>query len=271
MHALQVLDLSSNEFTGELTRDLSGLIAYKIAKIPLESSPYESIRFSYVNRDVIISLRKGKISLEYEYVLDALALLDVSSNQLTGEIPADLGTLHGLKYLFMDDNNFEETIPIELGEIVDLLELDLSRNQLSGPIPVSLSKLRLSYLNLSLNQLSGPIPVANSFSTRYSESFLPGNPKLCGDSIYKPCETSAFIDDGELDPSPVTQQTKSWSLYFHGISMTAFAIGASVGFSTVIGLVTLIPSLRNRFLFPKHGTISHAQSQSDYGLFRRPS
>ncbi|OAE26575.1 hypothetical protein AXG93_269s1000 [Marchantia polymorpha subsp. ruderalis] len=241
--ALQVLDLSSNAFTGELPQNLSGLISYKI---PLEVNRMSWITIPNMNRDVIISLRKGKPTLEYVYLFKALALLDISSNQLTGELPTDLGTL---KYLFMDDNDFKGSIPPELEEIADLLGLDLSRNQLSGPIPVSLSKLRLSYLNLSLNQLSGPIPVANSFNTRYSESFLPGNPKLCGDSIYKPCESFAFIDDGELDPSPVTQRTQSWSLYFHGISVTDFAIGASIGFSTVIGLVTLIPSLRNRFLF----------------------
>lgn len=102
-----------------------------------------------------------------------------------------------------------------------------------------------------------------------SGSFLPGNPKLCGDSIDKPCESSIFSCDGHLDNGPVTQRAETWTLYFHGEFMTAFAVGASIGFATVIGLVTLIPALRNRFLFPKAPTIDH--TQSDYGLFRRPT
>ncbi|BBN02610.1 hypothetical protein MPTK1_2g16610 [Marchantia polymorpha subsp. ruderalis] len=264
--ALQVLDLSSNALTGVLPQDLSGLETYKL---PLKSKLESANNFLDLRSMEEISLRRGESTLGYTYVLRALALLDLSDNQLTGELPMELGTLHGLTYLFMADNNFNGSIPAELGEIVDLTELDLSENELSGPIPVSLSKLRLGYLNLSLNQLCGPIPVADSFDTRFSGSFLPGNPKLCGDTINKPCESSAFSCGSDLDPHLVTKPADSWSLYFHGVSMTAFAIGASVGFATVIGMITLIPSLRNRFLFAEHPKME--RTQFDYGLFVRPS
>ncbi|BFI08112.1 hypothetical protein MPTK1_2g18460 [Marchantia polymorpha subsp. ruderalis] len=261
-----ILDLSSNAFTGVLPQDLSGLKNYKL---PLESKLESASDF--LNRRVLIeiSLRKGENTLEYTYVLNALTSLDVSRNQLTGELPAELGTLHGLTYLFLADNNLEGSIPTEFGEIVDLLDLDLSKNLLSGSIPVSLSRLCLGYLNLSYNQLCGPIPVANSFDTRFSGSFFPGNPKLCGVSINKPCESSAFSCNGHIDLDPVTELADSWSLYFHGVSMTAFAKGASIGFATIIGLITLIPTLRNKFLFPKYRRIRY--TQSDYGIFRRPS
>ncbi|PTQ26541.1 hypothetical protein MARPO_1037s0001 [Marchantia polymorpha] len=271
--ALQVLDLSFNSFTGVLPQDLSGLVTYKL---PAERKLQEAERRLYKTLTVedifeAISLRKAENTLLYVDVQHAMALLDISVGyfQLTGELPAELGTLHRLTTLFMADNNFEGSIPAELGEIPDLLELDLSKNQLSGPIPMSLSRLRLGYLNLSLNQLCGPIPIAESFDTRFFGSFQPGNPKLCGDSIDKPCESFAFSCNGHLDPGTVTQQEKSWSLYFHGEFVTAFAVGASIGFSTVIGLITLIPTFRNRFLFQKYPTIDH--SQSDYGLFRRPT
>ncbi|OAE19544.1 hypothetical protein AXG93_3399s1010 [Marchantia polymorpha subsp. ruderalis] len=256
--ALQVLDLSSNAFTGVLPQDLSGLKNYKL---PLESKLESASDF--LNRRVLIeiSLRKGENTLEYTYVLNALTSLDVSRNQLTGELPAELGTLHGLTYLFLADNNLEGSIPTEFGEIVDLLDLDLSKNLLSGSIPVSLSRLCLGYLNLSYNQLCGPIPVANSFDTRFSGSFFPGNPKLCGVSINKPCESSAFSCNGHIDLDPVTELADSWSLYFHGVSMTAFAKGASIGFATIIGLITLIPTLRNKFLFPKYRRIRPPKDQ----------
>lgn len=73
--ALQMLDLSSNSFTGELLRELSRLIAYKI---PLKSNLKARIWFVFVKRDVMISLKKVKNSLEF--VFNALVLLDVSSN-----------------------------------------------------------------------------------------------------------------------------------------------------------------------------------------------
>ncbi|PTQ26665.1 hypothetical protein MARPO_0647s0001, partial [Marchantia polymorpha] len=260
--ALQVLDLSFNVFTGVLPQDLSGLRTYKLP-------PDIMTRILATT----ISLRKGEFTVEYTYVLNALMSIDVSGNQLTGKLPAELGTLLGIRFLFMGDNNFEGSIPFELGELPELSDLDLSRNQLSGPIPVSLSRLRLSYLNLSLNRLCGPIPVVDSFDTRFFQSFLPGNPKLCGDSINKTCESSNFSCGGDLHPDPVStvsERADSWNLYFHGVSMTAFAIGASVGFATVIGLITMVPTLRSRFLFPRERrTMDHAES--DYGLFRRPS
>ncbi|PTQ26443.1 hypothetical protein MARPO_1649s0001 [Marchantia polymorpha] len=274
--ALQVLDLSSNAFTGELPHDLSGLLTYKLpVEGKIDAFPQKlEIHTHYTNlNDLIffetISLRKGQNALDYTYLLRTLVLFDVSGNHLSGELPKELGTLFGLTNLYMAGNNFEGSIPTHLGEISNLLELDLSRNQLSGPIPMSLSRLRLSYLNLSLNQLSGPIPIADSFDTRFSESFLPGNPKLCGDSINKPCDSSVFVCSGDFDPGPVTERLDSWSLYFHGASMTAFTIGASIGFTTVIGLITLIPAFRNRFLFPQDGKMDHVQP--DYYLFHRPS
>lgn len=150
--ALQVLDFSSNTFTGLLPQDLLGLVSFKIpveSKLKASSDSYEKINFNS------IFLRRGENTLEYTYV-QTLALMDVSGNQLIGELPKELCTLHGLTHLYLNDNNFEGSIPSEQGEIIDLLDLDLSKNQLSGPIPVSPSRLRLGYLNLSLNQLCGP-------------------------------------------------------------------------------------------------------------------
>jgi hypothetical protein len=52
------------------------------------------------------------------------------------------------------------TIPVELGNIPNLLELDLSRNQISGNIPSEIANLdSLRSLNLSQNFFSGIIPL----------------------------------------------------------------------------------------------------------------
>jgi kinase len=79
--------------------------------------------------------------------------LDMSRNQLIGEIPAELGAM-----------------PV-------LSVLDLSSNELSGAIPPALANLRLTSLNLSSNQLSGQVP-AGLATGAYDKSFL-DNPGVC--------------------------------------------------------------------------------------------
>uniref|UniRef100_A0A8R7UQF3 Uncharacterized protein n=1 Tax=Triticum urartu TaxID=4572 RepID=A0A8R7UQF3_TRIUA len=71
-------------------------------------------------------------------------------NSITGEIPAEIGTLVQLKNLNLSSNNFNGKIPENIGALVQVESLDLSQNELSGEIPSSLSALTsLSRLNLS--------------------------------------------------------------------------------------------------------------------------
>ena len=84
--------------------------------------------------------------------------LDLGSNQLSGEIPAELANLSNLVDLDLSRNQLSGEIPAELAKISILADLDLSSNQLSGEIPAELGNLNLGWLDLSDNQLSGEIP-----------------------------------------------------------------------------------------------------------------
>ena len=91
--------------------------------------------------------------------LSNLRYLGLSTNNLSGEIPAELGSLSNLRYLGLSTNNLSGEIPAELGSLSNLRYLGLSTNNLSGEIPAELGSLsNLRYLGLSTNNLSGEIP-----------------------------------------------------------------------------------------------------------------
>ncbi|OGY94339.1 MAG: hypothetical protein A2406_02905 [Candidatus Komeilibacteria bacterium RIFOXYC1_FULL_37_11] len=82
-----------------------------------------------------------------------LRQLDVSDNQLTGALPAEIRQLQNLQIL-RATNNQMTGVPAEIGQLSNLIELDLSNNQLTG-LPYELGNLKnLKILNLSGNNVS---------------------------------------------------------------------------------------------------------------------
>ncbi|XP_030540402.1 probable inactive receptor kinase At5g58300 [Rhodamnia argentea] len=133
--------------------------------------------------------------------LDALKVLSLRSNYLTGNLPSDVASIPSLQYLFLQHNNFSGSLPISLSSQLNVL--DLSFNSFSGDIPLSIQKLtrlatfyvqnnsisgaipdlnlpKLKLLNLSYNNLSGSIP--NSLQKFPNSSFV-GNSLLCGQPL----------------------------------------------------------------------------------------
>ncbi len=79
-----------------------------------------------------------------------LEKLDVSDNQLTGAIQAEIRHLQNLKILNASNNQMTG-LPAEIGQLAKLEVLDLSNNQLTG-LPYELGNLKnLKVLNISGN------------------------------------------------------------------------------------------------------------------------
>lgn len=86
----------------------------------------------------------------------SISSLNVSTNSITGKLPASLEQLKMLTTLNMRSNQLEGNIP-DLPVSVQVL--DLSDNYLSGSIRQSFGNKKLHYLSLSRNFISGVIPI----------------------------------------------------------------------------------------------------------------
>ncbi|KAH0912756.1 hypothetical protein HID58_036077 [Brassica napus] len=118
--------------------------------------------------------------------LTALTVLDLSRNLFTGEIPREIGSLHKtLKQLSLSENLLQGNIPHELGSLNRLVYLDLGTNRLTGQIPVELfcngSSSSLQYIDISNNSLTGEIPLKNHCHLRELRFLLLWSNKLVGD------------------------------------------------------------------------------------------
>ena len=85
--------------------------------------------------------------------------VEVDDEDLTGTIPAELGSLTGLTHLDLSDNSLTGDIPAELGLLSSLVSVKLSGNSLTGCIPVALQSVAtndLSSLNLLYCQPPAP-------------------------------------------------------------------------------------------------------------------
>ena len=130
-------------------------------------------------RVVDLSLRENELTGEIPTELGSLSnlqRLDLAGNQLTGEIPTELGSLSDLQGLSLFYNQLTGEIPLELGSLSNLQWLDLTGNQLMGEIPTELGSLaNLQNLSFFNNQLTGEIPTELGSLSNLQNLWLGGN------------------------------------------------------------------------------------------------
>ena len=145
--------------------------------------------------------------------LGNLANLDLSGNELTGEIPTELGGLTNLERLYLGDNQLTGTIPSELGNLAKLERLWLYDNQLTGTIPPGLGDLaNLEQLLLSGNRLTGCVPAG--FRSVTTNDFRQLGLLLCAGARPAPEISGVTPGMGSL--------TVTWSAPSGGPAVTAY-------------------------------------------------
>ena len=84
--------------------------------------------------------------------------LHIPENNLSGNIPPEIGDLSELKELYLFRNNLSGSLPDEIGNLTNIELFNVKRNSLSGTVPVSFGNLtKLKDLTFSSNQLEGNV------------------------------------------------------------------------------------------------------------------
>ncbi|XP_062166139.1 receptor kinase-like protein Xa21 [Alnus glutinosa] len=169
---LQTLSLDGNQLTREpgdqelnFLSSLSNCRVLELLAInynPLDITLPDSIgNFSTTLHTITLfeSKIKGHIPMSIGS-LKGLTWLELGNNNLTGNIPSTIGGLKNLQRLELNENKIEGFIPEEICQLKNLGELYLTNNKISGSIPNCISNLNLlQRLDLSFNRLETAIPL----------------------------------------------------------------------------------------------------------------
>ncbi|XP_049413644.1 receptor-like protein EIX1 [Solanum stenotomum] len=182
LQSIQILDLSGNHLSGRIPKCFSNFSTMQLlqdgSSVSYDFDPYTPRVGTLYHGNALVQW-KNKES-EYRNILWLLKTIDLSSNNLVGDIPKDFSRMNALLSLNLSRNNLTGNIVEGIGLMKMLESLDLSRNHLSGKIPVGLANLTfLSVLDLSNNNLSGRIPSSTQLQG-FDSSTYGGNVQLCG-------------------------------------------------------------------------------------------
>ncbi|XP_062115639.1 receptor-like protein 48 [Humulus lupulus] len=237
---LQIIDVSHNYFTGALPSEYmllwDAMKAFKVSDWKYmnagENVTYNThvigggiTLYNYSTTFVMKS-----VATSYGKIPANLAVIDLSSNNFSGQIPESIGSLKALYSLNLSNNALTGHIPPSLGTLTELESLDLSQNQLSGKIPQQLAELKfLQKFDVSYNNLIGLIPQENQFHTFENTSFE-GNQGLCGDPLWKKCENGLLPPSSALDKDADSNFSieLDWKFALAGL-VSGLVIGVSLG------------------------------------------
>ncbi|KAG5060613.1 hypothetical protein AAZX31_01G122200 [Glycine max] len=243
-HGLQVLDLSSNAFFGQLPSGIGGLSSLQVlnlstnnisGSIPMSIGELKSL---YI-LDLSDNKLNGSIPSEVEGAI-SLSEMRLQKNFLGGRIPAQIEKCSELTFLNLSHNKLIGSIPSAIANLTNLQYADFSWNELSGSLPKELTNLsNLFSFNVSYNRLQGELPVGGFFNT-ISPLSVSGNPLLCGSVVNHSCP-SVHPKPIVLNPNSSYSNSGSSLQNNHHKMMLSISVIIAIGAAIfiVIGVVVV--------------------------------
>ena len=257
-----IMDLSNNSFFGTIPYCFCDITFGKLNYtdfVYTHDSLYLSIGFllpykSLLKRDFEIQgtvweypvqvkiefVTKYRLDFYKGLILDMMSSLDLSFNNLSGEIPLQLGELSSIYALNLSYNQLTGSIPKIFSNLNQLESLDLSHNNLSGEIPSTLIDLHfLGVFSVSYNNLSGELPY-----TKFGKSSYEGNPFLCGPTLEKSCTR---IDESPPSPQKTSEASnKKWHEVDLLVFSSSFSVSYIIFFMGVVSVLYINPHWRQQ-------------------------
>ncbi|KAK2404476.1 receptor protein EIX2 [Trifolium repens] len=160
---LSFLLISNNNLTGKIPNLELNLTNYPI--IDLSSNQLEGSIPSFLLQSAGLDLSNNKFSDLVSFVCSKskhsnLGGLDISNNELKGELPDCWNNLNSLQYVDLSNNKLSGEIPYSMGALSSMEALILRNNSLSGQLTSALKNCsdKLAFLDLGQNKFDGPIP-----------------------------------------------------------------------------------------------------------------
>ena len=156
---LSKLQISGSSLSGEIPESIGDLIHLEVlslgqtkvtGSIPKSISKLTNLWF------LDLEILKLKGNLSFLYNLTKLKYLHLLSNEITGEIPENIGeSCPNLKELLLPNNKVSGHLPRSISKLDHLEVLNVEKNLLSGLIPRDLCSLHVKVLILSSNNFTG--------------------------------------------------------------------------------------------------------------------
>ncbi|CAJ2629906.1 unnamed protein product [Trifolium pratense] len=160
---LEKLDISNSNITGQVPN--LELEFTNNPEVNLSSNQLEGSVPSFLLQSQALHLSDNKFSDLVSFLCrkskpNILKILNLSNNQLKGELPDCWDNVTSLQFVDLSNNNLSGKIPSSMGALVNMEALILRNNSLSGQLPSSLKNCsrKLALLDLGENMFHGPIP-----------------------------------------------------------------------------------------------------------------
>jgi Leucine-rich repeat (LRR) protein len=159
---LQGLALYRNRLSGHIPSSIGNLTQLVDTYLISEQIGRKySIKFWKLQKFADLDISQNSLSgaIPQTSLSSQLLAINLSHNSFTGILPMEVGNLKNIVELDVSENNLFGEIPTSVGDCSSMQNLYLQGNSFEGNLPPSLASLKdLHHADLSRNNLSGVIP-----------------------------------------------------------------------------------------------------------------